>query len=56
LITAEQLEALASPLSHTDYGQYLLGLLDKGKKYLSEVEVDASSGTRSPVRATTVFP
>jgi len=35
-ITDEQLDALARPLSHTEYGQYLLGLLKENKEYLSE--------------------
>ncbi len=40
-ITGEQLGALARPLAHTEYGQYLLGLLIEGKKYLSESEANS---------------
>jgi glucose-1-phosphate thymidylyltransferase len=50
LITSEQLEALARPLAHLEYGQYLLGLLTEGKEYLSKVEAISSSVTSSPVR------
>jgi glucose-1-phosphate thymidylyltransferase len=35
-ISGKQLEALAKPLSNTEYGQYLLGLLREDKEYLSE--------------------
>lgn len=34
-ITLEHLQALAKPLAHTDYGQYLLGLITEGKEYIS---------------------
>jgi len=40
-ITGEQLGALARPLAHTEYGQYLLGLLIEGKKYFSESEANS---------------
>jgi glucose-1-phosphate thymidylyltransferase len=36
-ISRELLLALANPLGHTDYGQYLLGLIQEDKQYLSEV-------------------
>jgi glucose-1-phosphate thymidylyltransferase len=36
-ITGEQLQALAEPLAHTDYGQYLLGLIQEGRQYLTEI-------------------
>lgn len=39
-ITSEQLEALAGRLLHTEYGEYLLGLLKEGKTYVSEAEAD----------------
>ena len=39
-ITREQLEALARPLSHTDYGQYLFGLIKTGSEYLSDAGSD----------------
>jgi glucose-1-phosphate thymidylyltransferase len=35
-ITSDQLRALATPLSDLEYGQYLLGLLTEGKKYISQ--------------------
>ena len=35
-ITRKQLEALAQPLLHTEYGQYLVGLLKEDKEYRSE--------------------
>ena len=37
-ITVEQLEALAKPLSHTDYGQYILRIIEEGNEYLSRIE------------------
>jgi glucose-1-phosphate thymidylyltransferase len=40
LITAAQLERIAGSLSHTEYGQYLLGLLRDENEYLSETEDD----------------
>jgi glucose-1-phosphate thymidylyltransferase len=40
-ITSEQLGALARPLLHTEYGQYLDELLKEGKKYLSESEANS---------------
>src|ERR1700730_12707850 len=36
LITQEQLKTLAEPLSQTDYGQYLLRILEEGKEYLRD--------------------
>ncbi len=42
-ITPEQLATLARPLSHTEYGQYLLGLLNDDKKYLSESEANPTA-------------
>lgn len=39
-ITSEQLEALAERLLHSEYGEYLLGLLKEGKRYVSEAEAD----------------
>ena len=36
-ITRKQLEALAQPLAHTEYGQYLLGLLKDEREYQSEL-------------------
>jgi len=44
-ITVEQLGALAQPLAHTEYGQYLLGLLKEGKRYLS-----GSDGSSTPIQ------
>jgi glucose-1-phosphate thymidylyltransferase len=41
-ITSEQLGVLARPLLHTEYGQYLHGLLKEGKKYLSESEANSA--------------
>ena len=38
LITGAQLEGLARPLAHTEYGQYLLGLLQQDKEYLSDAD------------------
>ncbi len=37
-ITSEQLGTLARPLLHTEYGQYLYGLLTEEKKYLRDSE------------------
>jgi glucose-1-phosphate thymidylyltransferase len=42
-IAREQLEALAKPLSHTDYGQYLLRIIGEGNEYLSRIETDSSA-------------
>jgi glucose-1-phosphate thymidylyltransferase len=50
-ITREQLEALAKPLSHTDYGQYLLDLIREGREYLSGTETDSGETTTPSVRA-----
>ena len=55
-ITDEQLGALALPLSHTEYGQYLLGLLKEGKEYLSDVGDDSISATSSIGRRTAAVP
>jgi glucose-1-phosphate thymidylyltransferase len=41
-ITGDQLGTLARPLSHTEYGQYLLGLLKEEKKYLTESETNSA--------------
>jgi len=49
-ITDKQLDVLARPLSHTEYGQYLLGLLKEGKEYLSESGVVSSIQARVAVR------
>jgi glucose-1-phosphate thymidylyltransferase len=48
LITRKQLEALANPLSHTEYGQYLLELLKEGKEYLSVIGSDSRTVTSLP--------
>jgi glucose-1-phosphate thymidylyltransferase len=48
-ITGEQLDALAKPLSHTEYGQYLLGLLKQGREYLSESGAASSAQARVAV-------
>lgn len=42
-ITSEELQTLAGRLSHTEYGEYLLGLLKQGKKYVSESGADLSA-------------
>ncbi len=55
-ITGDQLGALARPLSHTEYGQYLLGLLKEGKEYLSDVGDDSISTTSSIARTTAAVP
>jgi glucose-1-phosphate thymidylyltransferase len=52
-ITRDQLEALASPLSSTEYGQYLLGLLREGKEYLSETGAEFSPITGLQTQAST---
>ncbi len=52
-ITNLELQALAKPLAHTDYGQYLLGLIQEDKQYLSGVagsNVEATGKSR-PVTA-----
>jgi glucose-1-phosphate thymidylyltransferase len=41
-ITREQLESLAHSLSHTDYGQYLLRIIQEGNEYLSRIETGSS--------------
>jgi glucose-1-phosphate thymidylyltransferase len=51
-ITGDQLGALARPLSHTEYGQYLLGLLKEGKEYFSDVGDDSISAASSIARTT----
>ena len=43
LITQRQLETLAQPLLHTEYGQYLIGLLREDKEYRSEIRSDSAS-------------
>jgi|SRR5438874_1597164 len=43
LITRRQLETLAQPLLHTEYGQYLVGLLREDKEYRSETGSDSAS-------------
>ncbi len=50
-ISSQQLEALATPLSKMEYGQYLLGLLKEGKEYVSERSADFTSDFR-PLRST----
>lgn len=55
-ITGEQLDALASPLSNTEYGQYLLGLLKEGKEYVRDGRNDSISITSSMVRTTAAVP
>jgi len=47
LITAQQLAKLAKPLSHTEYGQYLLGLIQEGKEYFSALGTDSSEVFRT---------
>jgi glucose-1-phosphate thymidylyltransferase len=39
-ISGEQLEAVARPLANTEYGRYLLGLLNEDKEYRSEAGAD----------------
>jgi glucose-1-phosphate thymidylyltransferase len=56
LINSDQLETLAGPLSHTEYGQYLLGLLKEDKEYLSDVGEDSISVTSSRARTTAAVP
>ena len=48
-IAAEQLGTLARPMSHTEYGQYLLGLLERGREYLSESGATFSTQARVAV-------
>ena len=48
LINREQLETLARPLAQTEYGQYLLGLLEEGKEYWGEPR----TGTTVPASIT----
>lgn len=51
-ITRSQLEALAQPLLHTEYGQYLMGLLKEEKEYRSEVGIDDTSKASVVIRST----
>jgi glucose-1-phosphate thymidylyltransferase len=54
-ITQEQLKALAKSLSHTDYGQYLLQILEEGKEYLRDdcpAQGDNSQAITARVTAT----
>lgn len=46
-ITAQQLENLAKPLLHTEYGKYLLGLVQGGKEYFSGLDTDSSEASRA---------
>lgn len=46
-ITRNQLEALARPLLHTEYGQYLIGLLEEEKEYRSETGNDSARAQTS---------
>jgi len=39
-ITRKQLETLAKPLMHTEYGQYLIGMLKEDKEYRSDIGSD----------------
>ena len=55
-ITREQLEALARPLAHTEYGQYLIGLLKDEKEYRSEIGADGVSGMSSRAKTVTNVP
>jgi glucose-1-phosphate thymidylyltransferase len=55
-ITRKQLEALAQPLLHAEYGQYLLGLLKEDKEYLSDVGEDSISVTGSVARTAAAVP
>lgn len=52
LITSKQLEALAQPLLHTEYGRYLADLLKEEKQYRSEIESSKPRHTRSATKAT----
>ena len=47
LITREQLKALAEPLSHTEYGQYLLRILEEGKEYLRDPSTEVHATERA---------
>jgi len=46
-ITRKQLEALAQPLMHTEYGQYLIGLLKEDREYRSEIGSDLTPAQMS---------
>jgi len=47
LITQGQLKTLAKPLSQTDYGQYLLRILEEGKEYLRDTDAEVNATERA---------